>query len=70
MHVIYQTLNEVDVRRAEAEFLDFALGKYGGALREGQKEGQAVFPFNVRSGGGGPLPRTGPYFLYVLRSSS
>jgi hypothetical protein len=68
MHVIYQVSNEADIRRAEKEFIDFALGKYGGAKRKNQKEGQTVFPFNIRSGGGGPLPRTGPYFLYLLRS--
>jgi hypothetical protein len=69
MHVIYQTSSEAEIRQAEKDFIDFALGKYGGGLRHDQKVGQIVFPFNVRAGGGGPLPRTGPYFLYVLRSS-
>jgi hypothetical protein len=68
MHVISQTMNEEDIRKTEAQFIDFAKSKYGGALREEQREGQVVFPLNVRAGGGGPLPRTGPYYLYVLRS--
>jgi hypothetical protein len=68
MHVIYQTSSDVEIRQAEKEFIEFAVRKYGGGLRNDQKVGQSVFPFNVRAGGGGPLPPTGPYFLYVLRS--
>jgi hypothetical protein len=68
MHVVYQTGTDVEIRQAEKEFIDYAAANYGGGLRKQQKESQSVFPFNVRAGGGGPLPKTGPYFLYVLRS--
>jgi hypothetical protein len=68
MHLIYRTPNEASICQAEREFIQFALRKYGGALRNDQKLGQQVFPFNVRAGGGGKVTGSGPYYLYVLRS--
>jgi hypothetical protein len=68
LHLIYRTQSENTVCQAESEFIAHALRKYGGAFRKDQKPGQEVFPFNIRSGGGGKVTGSGPYYLYVLRS--
>ena len=63
MYVIFQTLLEEEIRRAEREFIAEAKKDFG------DYKTSNIVTMNENPGGEGPLRATGPYFLYVLRSA-